>query len=159
MKSGFVSSVDASKSNVQTEWLCGGATVWRREIVNSQKYDEWFIGTAYFEDIDFSYQVSRNNKLYVLHNACLQHNPPPVITNRGRYIGEMNMTYRHYFVKKHFKQTFPLFYWSSIGYILSNFITFFKKGKWEYFYRGVGNVLGLLRVVTGKKRGITVDFK
>lgn len=159
LKSGFSTIVHPGDEAMQTEWLCGGATVWRRRFVDEMKYDEWFSGTAYFEDVDFSYRVGKTSRLYVVGNARIQHNPPPFIPKNTRYFAEMNVTYRHYFVKKHFKWAGFAFYWSSLGQMLGYFLSAVGKMDIQYLYRLQGSIIGMAKVLTGRSDAVTAQFR
>ncbi len=76
-----------------TEWLCGGATFWKREIFKEINYDPWFKGWGMSDDLEFSIRVGKKYKLAVVSGAKVQHLETE--TRRGRhflrgYIGAMN---------------------------------------------------------------------
>jgi glycosyltransferase involved in cell wall biosynthesis len=159
LKSGFNTVVNPEKDITETEWLCGGATLWRRDVFEKNSYDEWYKGSAYFEDLDFSYQISRTRKLYVIREAKVEHNPPPLIPKKGMRLGEMIMTYRFYFVKKNFGSIPFLYYWSSLGSIVTNLFSWIKKRNPYYFYFAIGNVIGAFKILFGKIEGIHDQFR
>ena len=37
------------EETTETDWLSGGATIWRMSVVNAS-YEEWYIGDGYLED-------------------------------------------------------------------------------------------------------------
>jgi GT2 family glycosyltransferase len=159
LRSGLNTPVYPEKEIVETEWLCGGATVWRRDVLEKSKYDEWYKGSSYFEDFDFSYRVSRTQKLCVLRDARVEHNPPPFIAKKGTRLGEMYMTYRYYFVKKHFGRVTFLYYWSSLGLIILNLLSFIKRRNMLFFYTAIGNVIGAFKILFGRIEGINDQFR
>lgn len=73
LKSGRNVSYCPAEVDLETEWLCSGATVWRKEILDEFKFDEWFSGYGVVDDVDFSYRVSKRYKLAVVADARLQH--------------------------------------------------------------------------------------
>lgn len=73
LKSGRNVSYCPATFDLETEWLCSGATVWKKKIFNEYQFDEWFAGYGIVDDIDFSYRVSKNYKLAVVANARVQH--------------------------------------------------------------------------------------
>ncbi len=73
LKSGRNVSYCPAAFDSETEWLCSGATVWRKEILDEFKFDEWFAGYGIVDDIDFSYRVSKDYKLAVVADAKVQH--------------------------------------------------------------------------------------
>jgi len=159
LRSGYATSIEPTGEANPSEWLCGGATVWRREIVDELDYDEWFAGAANYEDADFSYQAGKKFKLYVLREARVEHNPPPLDPKKMLHFGEMHVTYRWYFVRKHFGRTFPWFYWATLGAMGTCFVSSLIRWKRAPFYSGLGTMIGLAKVLTGRARGINKEFR
>lgn len=82
-----------STEDRRTEWLCGGATFWKREIFSKINYDPWFKGWGMSDDLEFSIRVGKEHQLAVVAGAKVQHLETE--TRRGRYflrgyIGAMN---------------------------------------------------------------------
>ena len=50
--SGLVCEVGRVNIDIESDWLCGGATVWRREVIEAYSYDNWFQGTGFMEDVE-----------------------------------------------------------------------------------------------------------
>jgi GT2 family glycosyltransferase len=69
------------------------------------------------------------------------------------------MTYRYYFVKKHFGYVPFLYYWSSFGLIVLNFLSWIKRRQPLYFYSAIGNIIGAFKVALGKIEGINDQFR
>ena len=79
--------------DMETEWLCGGATFWKREIFDNMNFDPWFQGWSMSDDLEFSTRVTKKHKLVVVAGARVKHLETP--TRRGKhflrgYIGTMN---------------------------------------------------------------------
>jgi len=55
------------------EFMFGGASAWRREILDRHKFSTYFEGYGLYEDLSFSLQVSRTVPLYVCTAARLAH--------------------------------------------------------------------------------------
>jgi hypothetical protein len=72
--------------------------LWRRQVLQEYKYDEWFQGYSYFEDVDFSYRVSRKYKLMIVADAKVQHLSPPVKEDRDYALGKCQVINRKYFL-------------------------------------------------------------
>ena len=93
-------------ATAETQWLCGGATVWRRNIYDTFDYDEWFAGYGIVEDVDFSYRVSKTNKLFVAADAQVRHIETP---KKNHYLLAYIVTMNHLYVsKKHDELSYPL---------------------------------------------------
>lgn len=159
LRSGYATSVEPTEAATPSAWLCGGATVWRREIVDRFAYDEWFAGAANYEDADFAYRAGREYRLFVLRDARVEHHPPPFDPKKMRHYGEMHVTYRWYFVKKHFGRTFPAFYWATAGVIASHLVSALIRWNRASFYGAVGGLIGLVKVLVGCAQGIHKEFR
>ena len=150
LRSGYQSMIGPVRKNTEVDWLFGGATVWRREVTRAFDYDEWFKGTGYLEDVDFSYRVSRKYRLFVLADARVKHLTPPVRKSRDYLMGKWQAINRMYFVRKHPEFSRPLYYWATCGLVVANIaegIVTFNRGL---FLRAVGNVVGLAKVSAGR---------
>jgi hypothetical protein len=78
---------------METQWLCGGATFWKREIFKDMNYDPWFKGWGMSDDLEFSIRVRKKHRFIVVAGAKAQHLETQ--TRRGKhfqrgYIGAMN---------------------------------------------------------------------
>lgn len=159
LRSGRATGVSPVLKDTYTEWLCGGATVWRREILEKFKYDEWFTGWATYEDADFSFTVFQKYRLIVLRDARVQHYPPPYNMEKYNSFGKMNIIYRYYFVKKHANLSIPLFYWSALGEILINAIGGILRWNVHGIHLSSGNIAGLFHIIKGNLVQINENFR
>jgi glycosyltransferase involved in cell wall biosynthesis len=73
LRSGYNVPISPTPANIQVDWLCGGATVWRQDIVATHHHSEIKAKWAICEDIIFSYPLSRTFKLYVCADARVLH--------------------------------------------------------------------------------------
>ena len=149
LRSGINTMASPVLEDVYTNWLCGGATIWRRQIFDEFKYDEWFEGWAYVEDVDFSFAVSKKYKLAVVHSAKLQHSPPPYDSKKRLSFGDTLTKQRYYLVKKHPELSIALFYWSSLGQILFGFLYGIRKRNMEPIQVALGTLKGLFNIARG----------
>jgi glycosyltransferase involved in cell wall biosynthesis len=73
LRSGITTSISHVSGSVRTEWVCGGATVWRRQVLEQFPHREiasrWAIG----EDIIYSYPIGKQFPLYVCAPARVRH--------------------------------------------------------------------------------------
>ena len=159
LHSGFVSAEIPLTRDIKTEWLCGGATVWRRDILSRFHFDEWYAGWAYQEDIDFSYTVSKNHDLYFIVDSKVYHNPPPYNKIKNVSLGKMAVMNRYYFVKKHPELSVFLFYWSTIGLAFINILTSLRDFDLGGFRSARGNISALISIVRGDFIQIDENFR
>ncbi len=99
--SGCVSILGYQSEDIETDWLCGGATIWRREIIENYPYDEWFKGTGFLEDVDYSFNVREKYRLALVASAKLSHYSPPIRSDRHFLLGKWQIVNRMYFVRKY----------------------------------------------------------
>ena len=101
LPSGFPSSIGYQSSTIETDWLYGGATVWRREVIKRFPYDEWFIGTGFMEDVDYSFNVREHYRLALVGDARLAHYSYPVRPDRQFLLGKWQVVNRMHLVRKY----------------------------------------------------------
>lgn len=159
LRSGKNTSVSPVLKDISAEWLCGGATVWRIQILEDFRFDEWFAGWAYYEDIDFSFRVAQKYKLIVLFDARVQHFPPPFNPMKYYSFGKMNTIYRYYFVKKHAQLSILIFYWSALAEILINILSSIKRLNVRGIRLASGNITGLLHIIKRNLVQINENFR
>ena len=143
LKSGFCTPAFPAEKDHACEWLCGGATIWSRRILDSYRFDEWYKGWAYHEDAEFSYRVAKNHPLFVAHAARVTHNPPPVNISKNFAFGKMGVINRYYFVRKNPELSVGFFYWSAIGEFLINIL----QSVWDRNRGGIDKARGTVSAV------------
>ena len=161
LSSGFPTTICNITSDSQTDWLYGGATVWRRKVIEEYPYDEWFIGTGFMEDVDYSFCVRSRYRLYVIENARLAHYSRPVRPDRQHLLGIWQVVNRMYFVRKHSNRGLSIYAatWASVGLILLSMgFALIKRDK-SYFNRAMGNISGLTAVLFNKTRQLGGHLK
>jgi GT2 family glycosyltransferase len=159
LRSGHPTVIGPVARNKYVRWLSGGATVWRRKVIEEFAYDEWFAGTGYLEDIDYSYRVGMKYKLVVVADARVQHLSYPVRKDRNYLLGKWQAVNLMYLVKKHKDLSVPLCYWSMLGQLLLNLGTVIWKRDSGHLRRVWGNLVGLLYVVQGRTERIQGQLK
>jgi glycosyltransferase involved in cell wall biosynthesis len=137
-------------STSKTEWLCGGATVWRSNIFKEFDYDEWFASYGIVEDIDFSHRVNKKFDLFVVADARLRHIET---SHKNQYLLSYIVTMNHlYLAHKHDRFSYPLcliyFFSNGIRSFIQGILTFNK----ENISKGAGHILASLKGVHGVER-------
>jgi len=144
LPSGFNSKICSIEKTVSTQWLFGGATVWRRKVFDEFKFDEWFDGYGFCEDLDFSYRVAKKYKLCALSNAKVLHKTVPLKTNDSFQFGISEVKNRFYFINKDLQYFSKfLFYYASFGKVLENTIMGILNFNRNYIKQVLGNLVGL----------------
>ncbi|MGZ8156226.1 MAG: glycosyltransferase family 2 protein [Burkholderiales bacterium] len=104
LRSGYNARIDGLQSDVRTQWLGGGYTVWKREILEQYRQPELKTRWAIGEDIRFSYPVGKEHPLYVCASAKMRLVPtfdqaPPDAVHR--YRGRKGSLAAFYFASSH----------------------------------------------------------
>lgn len=73
LKSGTTSDYHGTLVDLRTEWLCGGATTWRLEILRQFLHEPIRVRWAIGEDLIFSYPIGARYPLYVCAAAKVRH--------------------------------------------------------------------------------------
>jgi len=149
LPSGFNCANHPINNNLVTRWLCGGATVWRREVLDKYKFDEWFKGYGFPEDLDFSYRVGKEYKLVVVYSAKVRHLVDKLCCKLSDFYswGRMQVKGRTYFVKKNPEFSIVLCLWANFGKFLINLFKgiFYFDGK--VIKEALGIFLGIMEVL------------
>ena len=151
MPSGWQTLTGTVKNTTFVEWLPSTASVWRRELFVNFRFDEFFDGYSYLEDLDFSYSVSRHYKLAIVAGAKYWHYPSPFGRVSQYWFGKIEVRNRLYIVRK-YRLSIPLCY---LGIIIRLFITLgsaIKTRRSVDLQRALGNCVGLAQSLTNKQR-------
>lgn len=150
LPSGFNVVVDPVTADTEVEWLCGGATVWRRDIIDEFPHDEWFAGYGHMDDIDYSLSVGSAYRMFVLQDARCAHHEKPVAVEKNYAFGIYDTVNRHYLVKK-YPEKFSLlgYYWATLGKFLGRLMRALLRRDRASWLRAKGYLVGLVKVVGG----------
>ena len=154
--SGLVHELGEVRENLETDWLCGGATVWRREVIESYSYDNWFQGTGFMEDVDYSYGVRERYRLFVVATARVAHFTQPVRADRQWLFGKWQVVNRMHIVRKYrHRGLSPYKAWSASFMLLAaNIIRGIVRRQRSLWDRGLGNLAGIGSELRGKSEQI-----
>lgn len=150
LPSGYQTAIGRVAKDTYVRWLSGGVTLWRKRVIDEFAYDEWFQGTGYLEDVDYSYSVGKKYKLAVVADARVNHLTSPVGKDSNFVLGKWQAINRMYFVKKHGDFQFLMFCWSIFGEFLLNLLTALKERDRPRFGRAWGNLVGMMSVAQGR---------
>jgi hypothetical protein len=101
MPSGWQTIVGQVSETMFVEWLPSGAAVWRRGVFDNFRFDSWFDGYSYLEDLDFSYSVGKQYRLAIVADAGFRHYPSPSGRGAPYQFGKREVRNRLYLVRKH----------------------------------------------------------
>lgn len=157
--SGFATSIGTPEEDLRTEWLYGGATIWRRDIIASFSYDEWYVGHGFLEDVDYSYRVSRDHDLWVIAGARVWHWPHPILKSKNVSLGVQQVVNRFYFVRKFRHFSCLALAWAIFGQCVINLLNSVREVKSDGLLRFSGNLKGLALVISGHRSSVDGVWK
>lgn len=118
LPSGYNSAIHNISSEIRTQWLGGGYTLWKREIIETFPQDNLNTRWAIGEDLRFSYPIGKKYPLYVCAGSKLRHEHIDNLyaqKNTDRYIGRKRSLAFFYFVKSHPELSQLACLWMLIG--------------------------------------------
>jgi glycosyltransferase involved in cell wall biosynthesis len=145
LPSGFQVMLANLEENTAVEWLPSGTSVWRREVFHDFRFDEWYAGYSYLEDLDFSYQVGKKYRLVVVAAARQFHYPSPRGRMNGYRFGQREVENRLHFVKKHKELSRSRCYLALVVRAVISLVMAVKERNETYVHRSAGNVVGLVK--------------
>jgi GT2 family glycosyltransferase len=147
--SGFQTMIGFVERTTWTDWLPSGASVWRREVVRDYRFDEWFDGYSYLEDLDFSYRVGKSFKLAVVAGARYSHLQAPGGRGGGYAFGLREVLNRVHFVKKYPELSLRKCYAALSARLLMSLALAVRERRVSFIARAFGNAVGLVRSTLG----------
>jgi glycosyltransferase involved in cell wall biosynthesis len=161
LRSGFPSTIPPQRADIETEWLYGGATVWRRNVIDSYPYDEWFVGTGFMEDIDFSYNVRGRYRMVVVAQARLAHYSRPVRQDRQFLLGKWQIVNRMHIVRKYRARglSAAAAWYASFGVLLLNIAGAAVRASRSHWNRACGNAAGIVSELIGRREQVGGHLK
>lgn len=161
LSSGYNSAIHNISKEIRTQWLGGGYTVWRREIITKFPQENLNTRWAIGEDLRFSYPIGKRYSLYICAGAKVRHEhihdqcDPKSI---DRYIGRKTSLASFYFVGLHPELSRVACLWMLMGSAFVQFIygcvTFkpklisFALGKAEAILIYLKSILGFSDLFT-----------
>jgi glycosyltransferase involved in cell wall biosynthesis len=124
LSSGYNVANAPVEKNIRTEWLCGGATVWKKEIlkrfINKEISSKW----AICEDVIFSYPIGKKYPLYVCADSKVRHEHVWDHTAKMKYwyYGRTATLWRLYFVESHTELSRLFFFWMISWQVMIRFL-------------------------------------
>jgi GT2 family glycosyltransferase len=122
LPSGLASFLHGRDRFASTEVLSGGFMALRKSILERHAFDEKLVGYSYMEDLDFSWRISREARLFFEPAAILHH---PFKAPRGKVAGDRARMFVRHHGYLFFKNIFPgypfrlaAFAWSILGYFI-----------------------------------------
>lgn len=118
--SGYNTPIVNINKNIKSDWLLGGATLWRKDILDSYIVPKSSMEWAISEDLIFSYPISKKENLYVCANAKVLHiDKEEQLSFYKVYVrSKIGVLRRYEFVLKNKNLYKTIFFWMMIGQLL-----------------------------------------
>ena len=153
--SGWQTVTGVVDRTIWVDWLCSGASVWRRNILQEFHFDEFFDGYSYLEDLDLSYSIGRKYRLAIVADAGFRHYP----SSSGRpsffRFGKVEVRNRLYFVRKHKLSVWRCYVALIIRATITAFaILYNPKAAKQHICRVFGNCVGMAGMLFRRNRSM-----
>lgn len=158
LRSGYNVTTSPVTSDLKTQWLCGGATVWKREILKKFTNKEVSSRWAICEDVIFSYPIGKKSPLYVCADARVRHEHVYDHTTKMkyRYYGRTVTLWRLYFVESHSELSRMFFLWMLLGQITVRCISGIISFRMSDIQYAVGQIEGAIIGLSALFRGVNL---
>ena len=153
LKSGISSPIVSIKKNIKSEWVCGGATLWKKEFLTDNVHKETRSKWAPCEDLIFSYPIGKTNSLFVCADAKVKHEHEfdLSIKQKYQYYGYTETVWRFYFVQSHKELSKIAFFRVTLFMILIRLLLFLVTFKLRHFQFGLGQLKAVLKLLRKNK--------
>lgn len=142
--SGFQITIGRVPRTVCVRWLPSGAAVWRREVFDRFRFDDWYDGYGYLEDLDFSYAVGKRRRLAVVAGAGYQHLPTANGRGKDFAFGRKEVRNRLHFVRKHEEFSLIRCYLTLGLRMMVTGALLLQDRNWKMLQRIFGNISALM---------------
>tara|TARA_R110000787_G_scaffold184181_5_gene296066 strand:+ start:13048 stop:14019 length:972 start_codon:yes stop_codon:yes gene_type:complete len=139
------------------EYFMGGVSSFKKEVIDTIKFSNYFIGYGLYEDLEYCNRVSRQYKLYINTSAQLSHYHEAGGRPSNFLYGKMVVRNGWYVWRaRHPKPSFKAkFKWNTISLVLtfirlSNVLT--SKNKKAAITESMGRFYGLLSLIFNKPK-------
>ncbi len=148
LPSGFQTMAGTVEADTRVQWLCSTAVFWRREVLRKLRFDEWFQGYSYLEDLDMSYRAAKTYDLIIVSRARFEHLPS---RNRiGRFeFGTKEVLNRIHFVRKNPDLSLGKCVLALGARSCLSLFLFLKRLDRSFLARFLGNLYGFVLALMG----------
>lgn len=148
MSSGWHTKILNVKNDTYADWAYTAASIYKSKDIYNCRFNERFGTYGYLEDLDFSLNLKKKNKKFIIaHKAIFLH--PTNIDRSSFNFGIVEVFNRYMIVKKYNlnKKNFLLA-------VLLKFVILFLgifKGNTRFFLRSLGNIAGIFKIIFSSK--------
>jgi len=145
LRSGLTTSNVNVDKNVKTQWLCGGATVWKKEILSKYRHKDIITKWAIAEDLIFSFPIGKLHPLYVCADAHVRHEHVNdyVLAKHEKYHGYNQTIWMYYFVRQNQELSRAMFFYTLTIRMLGKLVRGVVKVDIKSIYSAEGLFKGM----------------
>lgn len=158
LRSGRNTPILSVPSDLRTQWLCGGATVWKphilRKFSNLERHTQW----AMAEDLLFSYPIGKLYPLFVCADAKVRHEHvfDQIIPMKYKYFGRAETLWCFAFVESHDELSRTSFLWMQFGTVMARLLRGTVSLEARHIQFAFGHIEGVLSGLAALLRGSDV---
>lgn len=158
LRSGYNVPTTPADSHLKVQWLCGGATVWRREILNRFTGREIYSRWAICEDVIFSYPIGKEYPLHVCADAKVRHEHvyDHAAKMKYRYYGRTVTLWRLFFVESHVELSRMFFLWMLFAQICARLVMGIFSFRMRHIEYAIGQMEGAIRGLSALHRNVNL---
>jgi glycosyltransferase involved in cell wall biosynthesis len=155
LRSGYNVATSPADKDLRTQWLSGGATVWKQEILRRFSHEEIHSRWAICEDVIFSYPIGKIYPLYVCANAKVRHEHvyDHAVKRRYRYYGRTITLWRLFFVESHRELSRMFYLWMLLCQITARSILGIFSFRIRHIEYAIGQIEGVVIGLKALHRG------
>lgn len=145
LKSGFNTSLASVGQNLKVEWVPGGATVWRKDILINHRHLSTYSKWASCEDLIFSFPIGKKFPLYICAESKVRHEHVYGSTSAlsERFYGKTETIWRYYFVATNPDLSVAGFFWGMFCLVFGRLCMSILTLQKRHFEFALGQVMGL----------------
>ena len=149
LRSGGATSISHLQENIASQWLNGGTTVWRQDVLINNPHKEINTKWAIAEDMIFSYPIGKVYPLFVCARATVSHNHYPYNTNDNQWnfnYGRTQTLWVYHFVASNDDLSKTLFFFTLYLRVMGKLLRglLLQRSDLIYFSRGALAAVGLI---------------
>jgi glycosyltransferase involved in cell wall biosynthesis len=148
MSSGWHTKILNVKNDIYADWAYTTASIYKSKDIYNYRFDERFGAYGYLEDLDFSLNLKKNNKKFIIsHKAKFIH---PLNIDRSSFDFGVVEVFNRFRIVKKYSLNKKIFF---IAVLLKFIILFLGilKGNIRHFLRSLGNIVGIFKIIINSK--------
>jgi hypothetical protein len=135
--------------NIRSQWLTGGTSVWRKDVLVNNRHKEINTKWAITEDLIFSYPLGKVFPLYVCASATVSHNHYPYDAEDNKWhfsYGRTQTIWLYYFVNSNKELLKVLFFFTLFIRVFSKYSYGLITRQWNLVNFSLGAISAVVEI-------------